>query len=537
MPNLDETVNVPVVWTYTRSWYFTGPFDLLQSYGYADLPLRVYRVTTNRNSPSVTGVRSLTTCKRPFLYDWYRQKPIRFVDIDGSRESFKSFQVRRMDWRAKKPVKDPNYIPPGWEAVKLPNGKYEVRLADLQDSRSLFLKYEAVPQMTRVLRPLSRKWRRNNPSLPFYIKNNDLTYCKTTDTAGGWMRTVLANSLPHASSYVGQLNHDGPFWGSSALFSLPYSPLIPSEPAFGADASNLEVLCADEIERLSHIALNRHYQKLKNQKVDLATELSQQAQTVSMVGELASRLAKTFTLLKSGRLLDAYTNLLPKNSKGVANDYLMWTYGIKPLIADIQGAAQHVADWVMKAAAVKSNGHATGGFVQNVVADYVDGNTLYRTFRFYKIRVKYGSSFHVSDSLTHQASQLGFTNPANTIWELVPFSFVVDWFLPIGDFLQNLTALDGLTLVESYKTIFIEYYETVLVSNISSLDDTGILFDGKYLLTPSHFGYKSRQMTYCRREVVTLPDVPTPRWKNPFSTGHLANAIALLTQLSSSKGK
>lgn len=36
--------------------------------------------------------------------------------------------------------------------------------------------------------------------------------------------------------------------------------------------------------------------------------------------------------------------------------------------------------------------------------------------------------------------RLGLTNPALVAWELVPFSFVVDYFLPIGDSIEALTA-------------------------------------------------------------------------------------------------
>lgn len=42
------------------------------------------------------------------------------------------------------------------------------------------------------------------------------------------------------------------------------------------------------------------------------------------------------------------------------------------------------------------------------------------------------------------ANTLGFVNPANVAWQLVPFSFVVDWFVPIGKFLSNYTDLVGI---------------------------------------------------------------------------------------------
>lgn len=37
-------------------------------------------------------------------------------------------------------------------------------------------------------------------------------------------------------------------------------------------------------------------------------------------------------------------------------------------------------------------------------------------------------------------ARFGLVNPLEVIWELVPFSFVADWFLPIGDYLKSLDA-------------------------------------------------------------------------------------------------
>nr|UUW21333.1 MAG: maturation protein [Sanya fiers-like virus 27] len=49
----------------------------------------------------------------------------------------------------------------------------------------------------------------------------------------------------------------------------------------------------------------------------------------------------------------------------------------------------------------------------------------------------------VSGSLTDALNQIGLTNPAQIAWELVPYSFVWDWAMPIGSFLQNSDRFGG----------------------------------------------------------------------------------------------
>lgn len=50
------------------------------------------------------------------------------------------------------------------------------------------------------------------------------------------------------------------------------------------------------------------------------------------------------------------------------------------------------------------------------------------------------------------ATQYGIANPALVLWEMVPFSFAVDWFLDIGGYLESLGALNGLVIDDYWRT-------------------------------------------------------------------------------------
>lgn len=45
--------------------------------------------------------------------------------------------------------------------------------------------------------------------------------------------------------------------------------------------------------------------------------------------------------------------------------------------------------------------------------------------------------------------QMGLVNPALVAWELVPYSFVFDWFIQVGDWLTAQTALAGVDLLSA----------------------------------------------------------------------------------------
>lgn len=57
------------------------------------------------------------------------------------------------------------------------------------------------------------------------------------------------------------------------------------------------------------------------------------------------------------------------------------------------------------------------------------------------------------------ANKLGFVNPAGIAWELVPFSFVVDWFANVGDFLGSYTDFMGVSLRDAYRTEYIDHWQ------------------------------------------------------------------------------
>lgn len=60
----------------------------------------------------------------------------------------------------------------------------------------------------------------------------------------------------------------------------------------------------------------------------------------------------------------------------------------------------------------------------------------------------------------HELQQLGVTNPALFAWEVIPFSFVFDWFVGVGDYLEGLTALHGIELLRSSQSFEKEMYFT-----------------------------------------------------------------------------
>lgn len=123
------------------------------------------------------------------------------------------------------------------------------------------------------------------------------------------------------------------------------------------------------------------------------------------------------------------------------NLWLEWKYGWQSLMTDVSGLAEHIES-------VRSKDVNLDGKIKTSVTR--------RTFTTgpYTLEVSPSSLGERQDTLMLQGTlttrfrmnnpdlllpaKVGLTNPLSVAWELVPFSFVVDWFLPIGKFIDAL---------------------------------------------------------------------------------------------------
>ena len=74
----------------------------------------------------------------------------------------------------------------------------------------------------------------------------------------------------------------------------------------------------------------------------------------------------------------------------------------------------------------------------------------------HKVRYKASCVSVITNPNANTFSSLGLANPALVAWELVPFSFVIDWVLPIGSWLTATGPLLGVNVEQVFTTYFSE---------------------------------------------------------------------------------
>jgi hypothetical protein len=176
-----------------------------------------------------------------------------------------------------------------------------------------------------------------------------------------------------------------------------------------------------------------------------------------MITRSCETLLKFSKELRRGNLFGAAAQLklhvVPKGAsvrKSFANNFLEYHFGWEPLIRDIHDAADVVNNPLKTFERAKGKGPSTY-YVPNYTN--IGGSVFDTTTYLYKYAAYQGGRVQsITSGIAHTLDQFGLINPLSIAWELVPFSFVVDWFVNVGDVLASYSDFAGITLTDTYTT-------------------------------------------------------------------------------------
>jgi hypothetical protein len=230
------------------------------------------------------------------------------------------------------------------------------------------------------------------------------------------------------------------------------------------------------------------------------------------------QLARAARALRRGYVLDFFKELgikkrtVRKSASDMGGLWLEYSFGWKPLVDDIYSAVNVIQ---RPFPCKRCKGRAKGLYATTVWHPNLPYSTGYDEYTW-KTMYHLEANVSVSNWVAWRANELGLINPLSIAWEVVPFSFVVDWFVPIGNYLQSLTDFVGLNLENAFNTLY-----RVLGRKRVAI---GIRADYK----PYDHTYFARRVDVTRVLSIPSPPVLRPRFTG-FYSARGANAIALLT--------
>lgn len=290
-------------------------------------------------------------------------------------------------------------------------------------------------------------------------------------------------------------------------------------------------------------------------EVNLGVAMAEARQTFGLVATTAIRLKNAYSTLRKGEINKAFKHLgisddkiIPYPVNGLngmtarrhrkialrrvsklrtkkqyavqaASTWLEMRYGWMPLLYDIHGSIELVDRLLNES---DSDLIVSGVFV-NEDTEFKPASSSFDVTSSESLRVwRYDIDFKLRNPYLRNLNSMGLLNPATVGWEVVPFSFVVDWFLPIGNWLDSFTAMTGWDVTQGSKSYFERF--TYQVEH-KTIEDATSIIEGA--IPSSH-----ESVYLVRDKVVSMPSIPLPRFSlyERLNGERVTDSISLLAQ-------
>lgn len=204
--------------------------------------------------------------------------------------------------------------------------------------------------------------------------------------------------------------------------------------------------------------------KARDMQTNVAEFFGDGRKTVHMIRDIAKRLGGAYRDFRRGRFSKAAKALgINKPTRTAANHWLEYTYGWSPLLSDAHALAEKAAQQIGlggRPPRFTARGKAFIGkpFLEknpNAQVDYHQGLIGYTWDGTYRAVARAGLLCEVEYAWSQAFASLGYGlyDPALLAWELTPFSFVFDWFIDVGSWLEQASSLQGVKVLTGFTSL------------------------------------------------------------------------------------
>lgn len=289
-----------------------------------------------------------------------------------------------------------------------------------------------------------------------------------------WNRTpnykaLLASQgyLPTTEFYLTEWSqeyspHTSAVWKNKTIYEWWDEPTYHRTLVLPSDVTGSGWPTNSELSNLQADAEHKVLAKARDMKVNLPVMFGEGRKTINMLTDTATRLGNAYLsfLRKDFKRAAKYLDMREPTG-GLARHWLAYQYGWRPLISDAQGLSELASEQLdeyqqrpprftvtAKQEMLRDLKYSSSnGFSGYATGSVVYGGKVY-------VKAKAGLTVEVifrESSLMAQLGMSSITDGLLLAWELVPFSFVFDWFVKVGQYLESASALSGLRVLAGYS--------------------------------------------------------------------------------------
>lgn len=251
----------------------------------------------------------------------------------------------------------------------------------------------------------------------------------------------------------------------------------------------------------------------RNHAWDVLTDLAELRETHKLFRETAKAL-NTAADKAIGKALTVAFRGPRAVAKAFASGWLQYRYGWMPLAYSLQDAAKALSATQQKFAIGRGSLNESDVFVKTV------DQSNCRVAAFTTQTLTYDRSYRgwAAAQIDWQ-NRFGF-DPIKTAWELVPFSFVMDWFLQVGTWIEAFSPFAAGSTLGSMASI-----------RTNSVYEVRLDHDGRYCSDDNTDGSGAVHATVYSKSVSSYERFPhspfLPPWNPRINLPRMTDAISL----------
>lgn len=286
-----------------------------------------------------------------------------------------------------------------------------------------------------------------------------------------------------------------------------------------------QVLVTSDRSALESKAHHKFLNELTDVKLSVGQIYAERRKTIALIANRVGSLYRAYRSLRRGR--NPFNGNRRSDPKRAPELWLEYTYGWVPLVQDVHDALSFEKN-------NRPHARIRKQVKDRLSTEELDGGTLYPYVQWNRRNTlqctrtySLGADIIVTDPGWAFLNQFDISNPAALAWELLPYSFVVDWFIPVGDWLRVMNATAGITFKNPYQIIKGDITEQSVVSLTAGSGRWGdYIFRGSgsnSSVETLEYSYKERQSSF----QLSLPSLFEPH----LTTERALSALALLAQI------
>lgn len=283
-----------------------------------------------------------------------------------------------------------------------------------------------------------------------------------------------------------------------------------------------------DVDLMKNIAVMQAFAKIDEANANIYATIGELGKTVSYVATVIKRIV--LLLKQFSKAVLQLRNVVGSVAK-ISDLWLEYRYAIRPLYFEVEGLLKAFDSDETLRTRLSSSDEWTDSDSDSVLLEASDVNVTRTTSYNRKISVSAGVLLSHDIQKMSLAMKLGTQDLPLGAWELVPYSFIIDWVFNVGTWLKAWTPHVHTSVIASWVTVRTETRELRTISNVvptpTKTDPSGHKFARIESFVPG--GYTRDIVTVDRTPDVAPSSIPQLNLKLNIQKG--IDIIAIFADL------